>query len=146
MGSTHMSARGKAIDMGAIKTKNEHVRAVGNQNVNARGDIIDSHGNVIKDANKRVNEYYMKGVAKTTPRPPTTTTPAPGSTQSEINRHEESTRTQPKSSMPKVDSKPKMNKVELTKEEMEFDAEDEVLEMPKKQDSAKKVDSSKNID
>jgi hypothetical protein len=137
MGTTHTSARGKAVDMGAIKTKNEHVRAVGNQNVNARGDIIDSHGNVIKDANKRVNEYYMKGVAKTIPRPSTSTQPAPGSTQSEINRHEEAIRSQSKVQMPKADSKAKLNKVELTKEEMEFDAEDEIIELPKKSNSTK---------
>lgn len=38
----YRTAQGKTIDMGALILKNEHVRAVGNMNVNARGDVIDS--------------------------------------------------------------------------------------------------------
>lgn len=36
------TAQGQNIDMGALILKNEHVRAVGNMNVNARGDVIDA--------------------------------------------------------------------------------------------------------
>jgi hypothetical protein len=46
--------------MAAIRAKNEKVRAVGNMNVNARGDILDSNNNIIADANKRVNAMYQK--------------------------------------------------------------------------------------
>lgn len=46
--------------MAALRAKNERVRAVGNMNVNARGDIIDSNNNVISDVNKRVNVMYEK--------------------------------------------------------------------------------------
>lgn len=59
----HRTALGKMIDMNALRTKNEHVRAVGNMSVNARGDTIDSHDNVIQDATKRVNHHYMRSVA-----------------------------------------------------------------------------------
>jgi hypothetical protein len=52
------SAMGKAVDMSAIVTRNENVRAVGNMGVNARGDIIDSHGRIIQDSTKRVKETY----------------------------------------------------------------------------------------
>lgn len=62
MAETHRSAMGKNIDMASLRAKNERVRAVGNMLVNARGDTIDSNGNVIQDNNKRVNEYYMKAV------------------------------------------------------------------------------------
>jgi hypothetical protein len=36
------TAQGQQIDMGALILKNEHVRAVGNMSVNARGDVIDA--------------------------------------------------------------------------------------------------------
>jgi hypothetical protein len=60
--SKHVSAMGKAVDMAALRSKNEHTRAVGNMNVNARGDIIDSNNNVINDNTKRVNAMYQRTV------------------------------------------------------------------------------------
>lgn len=123
--ATHRSAMGKDIDMAALRQKNEKIRAVGNMNVNARGDIIDSNGQVINDNNKRVNEYYMKSVINRGIRP---TSAAP---KREIKE------TAPSPSMPKVDEKPQM-----TKEELEFDQEDAVIIEPK----SKKSDSSKKVD
>ena len=61
----HRSALGKNIDMSAMVSQNEKVRAVGNMNVNARGDIIDSHGRVVQGNTQRVNSMY-----KQTVRPP----------------------------------------------------------------------------
>ena len=52
------SAMGKAVDMAAIVTRNENVRAVGNMGVNARGDVIDSYGRVVQQNTKRVNDSY----------------------------------------------------------------------------------------
>lgn len=43
----YTTARGKAVDMGALRLQNEHVRAVGNMGVNARGDRIDANGQII---------------------------------------------------------------------------------------------------
>lgn len=60
MTKKHVTALGKPFDMAALRAKNEKVRAVGNMNVNARGDTIDSHNRVINDANKRVNVMYQK--------------------------------------------------------------------------------------
>lgn len=60
MSDNHRSALGRSVDMAALRAKNERTRAVGNMNVNARGDVIDSNNDVINDNNKRVNEYYMK--------------------------------------------------------------------------------------
>ena len=37
----YRTAQGKNIDMAALAAKNERTRAVGNMNVNARGDTID---------------------------------------------------------------------------------------------------------
>ena len=71
----HVTALGVPLDMAALRSKNEKVRAVGNMNVNARGDIIDSHNNVIRDANKRVNVMYEKTMQSRMPtqRQPSTT-------------------------------------------------------------------------
>jgi hypothetical protein len=52
------SAMGKAVDMSAIVTQNEKVRAVGNMGVNARGDVIDSYGRVVQQNTKRVKDSY----------------------------------------------------------------------------------------
>lgn len=52
------SALGKNIDMASIARRNERVRAVGNMNVNARGDILNSNNEVITDATKRVRRKY----------------------------------------------------------------------------------------
>lgn len=53
---------GRQLDMSALAAKNEKVRAVGNMNVNARGDVLDSHNQVINDGNQRINRVYQKTV------------------------------------------------------------------------------------
>lgn len=70
----HKSAQGKQIDMAALASQNERVRAVGNMNVNARGDILDSNNRVIQDATKRVKSTYTKTVG-TNPNPPAPAAP-----------------------------------------------------------------------
>lgn len=56
------TAMGRQLDMSALAAKNEKVRAVGNMNVNARGDVLDSHNQVISDNNQRINRVYQKTV------------------------------------------------------------------------------------
>jgi len=56
------SALGKEINMAALISRNETVRAVGNMKVNARGDLVDSNNNVITSANKRVESNYNQTV------------------------------------------------------------------------------------
>jgi len=58
----YRSAMGKVVDVAALEAKNEHVRAVGNMKVNARGDKIDVHGRVIQPVNERVTENYSNTV------------------------------------------------------------------------------------
>lgn len=60
----HRTAQGKMVDMSQLAARNEKVRAVGNMNVNARGDIIDSHNRIIQDNTKRVKSSYQKIVAE----------------------------------------------------------------------------------
>ena len=50
----YKTAQGQSVDLGAILLKNEHVRAVGNMNVNARGDLLDGSNRVIDQRNQQV--------------------------------------------------------------------------------------------
>lgn len=59
----YRTAQGKVIDMSQIAAKNEHVRAVGNMSVNARGDTIDSHGKVVIPVTKKTGVAYQKSVS-----------------------------------------------------------------------------------
>lgn len=97
MSKKYTTAMGKSIDMASLRAKNEKVRAVGNMNVNARGDIIDSNNNVINDVNKRINSMYRKST-----KPPIV----------EKNEDKKAKRNQ------------KISEHELSKEELDFDAED----------------------
>jgi hypothetical protein len=69
----YKSAQGKTVDLGALLLQNESVRAVGNMNVNARGDTLDSTNRVIDQKNRQVQRQYRK---QTSPAsndlPPTT--------------------------------------------------------------------------
>ena len=61
--AVHKTAMGKAVDMSSLASRHEKTRAVGNMNVNARGDILDSHNRVIQDNTKRVTTSYNTTVS-----------------------------------------------------------------------------------
>lgn len=65
----YRTALGKVVDMSTLAAKNERTRAVGNMRVNARGDTIDSNGNIIKPATNKVNEAYGKTVGNRAAQP-----------------------------------------------------------------------------
>jgi acetylglutamate synthase len=58
----YRTAQGKIVDLGALQLQNEHVRAVGNMNVNARGDLLDSQNKPIDTRNRQVARNYKKQV------------------------------------------------------------------------------------
>lgn len=60
MAKTYRSARGKNVDLDRILHTNETTRAVGNMNVNARGDTIDSQNKTIEKRNERIKKQYQK--------------------------------------------------------------------------------------
>lgn len=62
---TYRTAQGKIVDLGALQLKNENVRAVGNMNVNARGDLLDSNNRPIDSRNNQVGRQYKKQVTNT---------------------------------------------------------------------------------
>lgn len=59
----YRTAQGKVIDMSQLAARNERTRAVGNMNVNARGDTIDSSGRVVLPVTKKVGNKYQKTVS-----------------------------------------------------------------------------------
>lgn len=58
----YRTAQGKTLDMGSLVLQNESVRAVGNMNVNARGDLLDDRNQVIQSKTHQVNQQYNKQV------------------------------------------------------------------------------------
>jgi hypothetical protein len=63
MSKVYRTANGRTIDIGALKLRNEHVRAVGNMNVNARGDRLDSANRPIDTRNAQVARQYNKQIS-----------------------------------------------------------------------------------
>lgn len=106
--ANYRTALGKSVDMAALQTRNERVRAVGNMSVNARGDTIDAFGNVIKPVTEKVNEKYSKTVGNRSaqPRKPNTQPQRPATAVQE----------------PKVDFS-ELNEIER---ELEENAEDDI--------------------
>jgi hypothetical protein len=51
---------GKTVDMGSLLLQNERVRAVGNMNVNARGDRLDSNNQIVEPKNQQTQRRYRK--------------------------------------------------------------------------------------
>lgn len=56
------TARGKIIDMGALRARHEDTRAISNVPINAKGDIIDSRGKVVVPREEISKEYYKDTV------------------------------------------------------------------------------------
>jgi hypothetical protein len=55
--SRHVTYRGATLDMDSIRRENEHVAAIGNQKVNARGDQI-AGGQITKTAEQIARENH----------------------------------------------------------------------------------------
>lgn len=61
----YRTAQGKTVDIGALQLRNENVRAVGNQKVNARGDLIDSNNRPVITRNQQVAKQYRRQTTNT---------------------------------------------------------------------------------
>lgn len=71
----YKTAQGKTVDLGALILQNEKVRAVGNMNVNARGDILDSANRVIEPKNRQVQQQYRRKTNVSADRPVVSSNP-----------------------------------------------------------------------
>lgn len=56
----YRTAQGKSVDLGTIMLQNEHVRAVGNMNVNARGDKLDQNNRVIETKPQQIKRQNAR--------------------------------------------------------------------------------------
>ena len=56
--SKHTTMQGKPFDMEKLHRQHETVRAVGNANMNARGDQLGANGQVVRKREEAVAEYY----------------------------------------------------------------------------------------
>lgn len=76
--SKHTSYRGATIDMDSMRRENEYVPAIGNANVNARGDKLGRAGTVAKTADQlaRENHRVQSAVVQTGLKGPVPTSPA----------------------------------------------------------------------
>jgi hypothetical protein len=54
----YRTASGKMVDMDTLALKNETVLAVGNMNVNARGDKVGNGGQIIQTREELMAEHY----------------------------------------------------------------------------------------
>ena len=80
----YRSMQGRMIDIEKLRAANEDIRAVGNMNVNARGDVLGVKGQVATPKAEVIKKYYEapKGRVDDTPTrarptPPRKTPPAP---------------------------------------------------------------------
>jgi hypothetical protein len=58
MGKTHMSMRGKEVDLERMSMRFEKTPAVGNMKVNARGDQLGEGGKIVKTREQVLQEFY----------------------------------------------------------------------------------------
>lgn len=65
----YRTMQGRTIDIDKLRAQNESVQAVGNMNVNARGDILGPGGKVVKPKEQVMKDYYQtpRGAAQDTP-------------------------------------------------------------------------------
>ena len=74
----YRTMQGKMVDIEKLRAANENTRAVGNMNVNARGDIVGPGNTVVRSKEDVMKEYYEApaGVVADTP-PPKAVAPTP---------------------------------------------------------------------
>ena len=58
----YKTAQGRTVDLGALILHTENIRAVGNMNVNARGDILDSADRVIDRKNSQIRRQNERQI------------------------------------------------------------------------------------
>ena len=65
----YRSMQGRMIDIEKLRAANEAVQAVGNMNVNAKGDVLGAGGKVITKKETVMRKYYEqpKGMVSDTP-------------------------------------------------------------------------------
>ena len=65
----YRSMQGRMIDIEKLRAANESVQAVGNMNVNAKGDVLGAGGKIVTSKETVIKKYYEqpKGMVSDTP-------------------------------------------------------------------------------
>jgi hypothetical protein len=65
----YRTMQGRMVDIEKLRAANESVQAVGNMNVNAKGDVLGAGGQVVTPKEKIIQKYYEqpKGMVSDTP-------------------------------------------------------------------------------
>ena len=65
----YRTMQGRMVDIEKLRTANESVQAVGNMNVNARGDVLGAGGQVVTPKDTIIKQYYEqpKGMVSDAP-------------------------------------------------------------------------------
>jgi len=65
----YRSMQGRMIDIEKLRSANESTQAVGNMNVNARGDVLGASGQIVTPKETIIKKYYEqpKGMVSDTP-------------------------------------------------------------------------------
>jgi outer membrane biosynthesis protein TonB len=65
----YRTMQGRMVDIEKLRSANESVQAVGNMNVNARGDVLGASGQVVTPKEQIIKKYYEqpKGMVSDTP-------------------------------------------------------------------------------
>ena len=84
----YRTMQGRMIDIEKLRGANENIRAIGNMNVNARGDILGKSGQIVTTKADVIAKYYEqpKGKVDDTPirmrqTPPRRVAPAPNAVE-----------------------------------------------------------------
>jgi len=65
----YRTMQGRMVDIEKLRAANENVQAVGNMNVNARGDVLGPSGQIVTKKETIIKKYYEKprGMVDDTP-------------------------------------------------------------------------------
>ena len=65
----YRTMQGRMVDIEKLRAANESVQAIGNMNVNARGDVLGAGGQVVTPKETIIKKYYEqpKGMVSDTP-------------------------------------------------------------------------------
>ena len=101
----YRSMQGRMIDIEKLRAANENVQAVGNMNVNAKGDVLGAGGKVVTPKETVIRKYYEqpKGMVSDTP----VSKPMPAPRRETPKPIAKATATVAKSTVKKTTAKPK---------------------------------------
>jgi len=65
----YKTMQGRMVDIDQLRAANESTQAVGNMNVNARGDVLGANGQVVTPKSQVIKKYYEQPKGKASEGP-----------------------------------------------------------------------------